>query len=59
MSGAFQLTSVVRSCVVPSLKVPVAVYCSVASWLIDVLSGLIAREDKAMTVKVVESLNPR
>jgi hypothetical protein len=52
----FQLTELVRFCVLPSLYVPVAVNCCVAPGVIAGLAGVTAIDDKtaAVTVSVVD-----
>jgi len=57
---ALHVTELVRFCVEPSLKVPVAVNCSVTPIGTEGLGGVTAMEESApaMTVSVVEPLMP-
>jgi hypothetical protein len=57
---ALQVTELVRFCVEPSLKVPVAVNCSVTPIGTEGLAGVTAIEesDAAVTVSIVEPLIP-
>lgn len=48
----FQVTSEVRFCVLPSLKVPVAVNCWVAPWTSTGLAGVMASEVRVAWVTV-------
>lgn len=52
-----QCTEAVRSCVLPSLKVPVAVNCCVVPSAMEAVAGVTASETKAAaTVRVVDPL---
>ncbi len=48
----FQVTSVVRSCVLPSVKVPVAVNCSIVPGAIEGFAGLIEIDTRVALVTV-------
>lgn len=56
----FQVTAELRSCILPSVYVPVAVNCLVVPLLMDGLAGVTAIEDNwaDVTVRVVDPLIP-